>query len=92
LLPLVLAELTYVGRVKWGVGRRVVEGILTRCTTRATPACPDAERWGRVVWVEPRVGVEVSYSELMVGRLRDPVLRGLFLAAADRRALRCATP
>jgi len=30
-----------------------------------------------VLWVEPRVVVEVSFSELMLGRLRDPVLRGV---------------
>jgi hypothetical protein len=30
-----------------------------------------------VIWVEPRVVVEVSFSALMQGRLRDPVLRGV---------------
>ena len=30
-----------------------------------------------VVWVEPRVVVEVSFSEMLLGRLRDPVLRGV---------------
>ena len=36
------------------------------------------------MWVEPRVVVEVSYSEIMVGRLRDPVLRGLGTARGGR--------
>ena len=41
------------------------------------PPCGDAERMRGVIWIEPRVVVEVSFSELMLGRLRDPVLRGL---------------
>jgi hypothetical protein len=35
----------------------------------------NAERMRGVVWVQPSVVVEVSYSEVMQGRLRDPVLR-----------------
>jgi len=27
-----------------------------------------------VVWVKPKVVVEMSYNEVMMGRLRDPVL------------------
>jgi bifunctional non-homologous end joining protein LigD len=69
------SALTYVGRVEWGVSRGAVERIATRCTPRRTPPCGDAERTRGVSWVEPRVVVEVSFSELMVGRLRDPVLR-----------------
>jgi hypothetical protein len=34
-----------------------------------------AERGRGVVWIHPDVVAEVSYSELMLGRLRDPVLR-----------------
>ena len=30
-----------------------------------------------VTWLEPTLSVELSYSELMEGRLRDPVYRGL---------------
>jgi hypothetical protein len=30
-----------------------------------------------VLWLEPRLVAEVSYSELMEDRLRDPVLREL---------------
>jgi hypothetical protein len=29
------------------------------------------------VWLEPTLLVEVTYSEIMEGRLRDPVYRGL---------------
>ena len=70
-------ELSYVGRCDWGVTRGSVEQIVSRCTRRVVPACRDAERSRGVLWVEPRVVVEVSYSELMQRRLRDPVLRGL---------------
>ena len=66
--------LTYVGRVEWGVSRGAVGRIVARCTPRRTPPCADAERSRGASWVEPSVVVEVSYSELMVGRLRDPVL------------------
>ena len=30
-----------------------------------------------VIWMEPRVVVEITYRELMMGRLRDPVLRAV---------------
>jgi hypothetical protein len=34
-------------------------------------------RSDRIVWLEPRLVAEVSYSELMEDRLWDPVLREL---------------
>src|SRR5262249_53534567 len=70
-------QLAYVGRVEWGVRRAVVEEILTRCRTRALPVCRDVDRARSVVWIEPSVVVEVTYSEVMMGRLRDPVLRNV---------------
>jgi hypothetical protein len=30
-----------------------------------------------VVWLEPTLEVDLTYSEVMEGRLRDPVYRGL---------------
>jgi len=30
-----------------------------------------------VTWLEPTLAVALTYSELMEGRLRDPVFRGL---------------
>ena len=30
-----------------------------------------------IVWLEPIVEVEVPYSDIMQGRLRDPVLRAI---------------
>ena len=38
-------------------------------------ACEGIERRRDVIWLRPRVVVEVSYSEVLLGRLRDPVLR-----------------
>jgi len=32
---------------------------------------------GGVTWLEPELTVELTYSELMEGRLRDPVYRRL---------------
>lgn len=60
-----------------GASREAALRSVARCTRRVVPVCRDAERTRTVVWVEPRVVVEVDYSELMVGRLRDPVLRGV---------------
>jgi ATP-dependent DNA ligase len=67
----------YVGRVEWGATRSVMARIRQHCTIRSTPACTVTERaWG-VVWIEPDVLADVTYSELRLGRLRDPVLRGI---------------
>ena len=68
-------QLVYRGRVEFGVGRRTIEAVLERTRRRISAPCGDAERWRGIVWLEPSVEVEVSYSELMLGRLRDPVLR-----------------
>ena len=61
----------------WGVGRRVIEAVAASARRRIRPTCADAERWGDIIWLEPSVEVEVSYSEVMGGKLRDPVLRGV---------------
>jgi ATP dependent DNA ligase-like protein len=67
----------FVGYVERGVTRAVVAEIARRCPVRPRPACEVTERSRGVVWVEPRAVVDVTFSELMLGRLRDPVLRGL---------------
>ena len=41
----------------------------------SAPICEGVERGPGVVWIHPDVVAEVSYSQLMLGRLRDPVLR-----------------
>lgn len=67
------------GRVEWGATRGVVARIREACTTRSTPACAVTDRSRSVVWIEPDVVAEVTYSELMLGRLRDPVLRSVHI-------------
>jgi hypothetical protein len=46
----------------------------------ATPACSGVDRARGVVWVGPTATVEVQFNELIHGRLRDAVLRGLVMA------------
>jgi ATP-dependent DNA ligase len=65
-------KLTYIGRVEWGVRRANVEEIVVRDGKWASAACDGLECQCGVVWVDPRIVVEV-----MLGRLRDPVLRRL---------------
>jgi bifunctional non-homologous end joining protein LigD len=67
----------YVGRCEWGVSRRLVTELRERLKARPTPACTAVDRMLGVTWVEPQVGVEVQYNEMMRGKLRDPVLRRL---------------
>lgn len=69
-------RLVYRGRVEFGVGRRTVEHVLASARRRLAAPCADAEGWRGIVWLDPNVEVDLSYSELMRGRLRDPVLRG----------------
>jgi ATP dependent DNA ligase-like protein len=52
-----------------------VEGLV-----RTTSPFADLKRDSEVIWLEPRLIAEVSYSELMEDRLRDPVLRELHVA------------
>jgi ATP dependent DNA ligase-like protein len=69
-------RLVYVGRSSV-VTRAAVEEIVSLCAVRARPACETGERGQGVVWIEPRAVVEVAFSELMLGRLRDPVVRAV---------------
>lgn len=72
-------QLVYVGRVEWGVTRAVVARIRDRCTLLSGPVCEGAERGRGIVWMHPDVAAEVTCSEFMQGRLRDPVLRSVSL-------------
>jgi len=62
------------------VGRAASESsadLLERASVvKRTPFYDRAETQ-RATWLEPRVNVEVTYNEMMVGRLRDPVLNAL---------------
>src|SRR5712664_1168033 len=60
-------RLFYVGRVEWGAARGVVAQIREHCTARPMPACTVGERTRGVVWIEPDIIAEVTYSELRLG-------------------------
>jgi hypothetical protein len=74
-------ELETVGPLQWlkvkvrREGRFLVSGVavsrLLRQTSRFAARVPHRE----VIWLEPRIVAEVSYAELVQGRLRAPVFR-----------------
>ncbi len=64
-------RLVYRGVVEWGIGRLTVAELLEQCPFHDPP------RVRRVTWLEPKIRIAVTYNELMEGRLRDPVLRGI---------------
>jgi len=70
-------RLLYRGTVEWGIGRRGAEDLLRRGRERATTPFHDFRLSRGVTWLEPRLRVELTYSEIMEGRLRDPLFRGL---------------
>jgi len=45
----------------------------------------DLRRWREVTWLEPRLIAEVSYAEIVQGRLRAAVYRGLVAQARRHR-------
>jgi hypothetical protein len=55
------------------------------CTILSGPVCEGTERGRGIVWIHPDVMAEVTYSELMQGRLRDPVYRGILWDPANDR-------
>lgn len=64
------SELRYLGCVEWGVGRRTVEALLQRGRRRGDSPFADFHRRSGVVWLEPRLTAEVTFSEIVQGRLR----------------------
>jgi bifunctional non-homologous end joining protein LigD len=72
-------QLLYRGTVEWGLFRQVVTELVASVEGLVRPTSPfaDLEHAPSVTWLEPRLVAEVSYSELMEDRLRDPVLREL---------------
>jgi bifunctional non-homologous end joining protein LigD len=71
--------LRFAGTVGFGVTRRVVDGLYPRIEplVRATSPFRDRLRFADCVWLEPRLCAEVTFAELVKGRLRDPVFRGI---------------
>ena len=58
-------RLSYVGRVEWGVSRRLVAELCERVRVRATAPCDGIESERGIVWLEPKVTAEIQYNELM---------------------------
>ncbi len=95
--------LRYAGVVGFGVTRRVVSSLypILEPLVRASSPFRERVRFAGCVWLEPRVRAEPTFSELVKGRLRDPVFRGLVARSAParvkvyeggRRLVRCAAP
>ena len=59
------------------MSRRVIAELRERATLLSTPVCEGAERTRHVVWIDPKFTADVQYNELMQGRLRAAVLRGV---------------
>jgi bifunctional non-homologous end joining protein LigD len=74
-------RLVYRGVVEWGVRRAVIADILERVRVATCSPFQDGPDTRRAMWLEPRVKAELSYNEMMEGRLRDPVLRRVSTAA-----------
>ena len=47
--------------------------------TRRTPPFVDLPRLRNAVWLEPQLRGEVTYAEILGGRLRAPAWRGLIV-------------
>src|SRR5215470_4675913 len=69
-------RLLFRGTVEWGLGMRTAKQLLERGRERKTSPFHDFRLSRGVTWLEPTLTVEVTYSEVMEGRLRDPVYRG----------------
>jgi bifunctional non-homologous end joining protein LigD len=70
-------RLVYRGTVEWGVGRATVAELLEQCPVAKASPFREPPKSRRVTWLEPRARITVTYNELMEGRLRDPVFRGI---------------
>ena len=70
-------RLLYRGTVEWGLGMRTAQQLLRQGHECSTSPFHDFRLSRAVTWLEPTLYVELTYSELMEGRLRDPVYRGM---------------
>jgi len=70
-------RLLFRGTVEWGVGMRTAQDLPRRAPERSTSPFHDFRLSRAVTWLEPMLHVDLTYSEIMEGHLRDPVYRGL---------------
>jgi ATP dependent DNA ligase-like protein len=68
-------QLRYCGTVEFGVGRKLIAALLGHVPARDSSPFANISRWYGATWLEPVVQAEITYAEVMQGRLRDPVLR-----------------
>ena len=75
----VAGELVYRGVVEWGFTGWSVTDLLVRSKPLVREKSPFADKTARrgVVWLEPELEADISYSEVMQCRLRAPVFRRL---------------
>ena len=66
----------YRGTVEWGLGLRTANDLLRCGRERSSSPFHDVRLSRRATWLEPTLSVEVTYGEVIEGRLRDPVYRG----------------
>lgn len=73
-------RLHFVDTAEFGVGRRTVEAIFEQAKVLMLASSPFVDyspaRDLSMHWLEPRITAALTYSEVMQGRLRDPVSRG----------------
>ena len=68
-------RLLYRGVVEWGVRRAVLADLVEHARVASCSPFHDGPNTRRATWFEPSLKVELTYNEMMEGRLRDPVLR-----------------
>ena len=69
--------LLFRGTVEWDIGFRTAKELLRLGREVRSSPFHDFRLSRGVTWLEPTLTVELTYSEVMEGRLRDPVYRGL---------------
>jgi bifunctional non-homologous end joining protein LigD len=88
-------RLLYRGSVEWGLGLRTAEQIVWRAQQTSTSPFHGFRLSRGVTWLEPTLHVELTYSEIMEDRVRDPVYRGIVItpvvlpSGADHTRPRC---
>jgi ATP dependent DNA ligase C terminal region len=70
-------RLLFRSTVEWGIGMRTAKDLLERGRKNHSSPFADFRTSRGVTWLEPTLTVEVTCSEMMESRLRDPVYRGL---------------
>jgi bifunctional non-homologous end joining protein LigD len=78
-------RLRFVGTVELGFIRAAVEDLLVRSHALRRSTSPFGHRGAgrRVVWLEPELLAEISYTGVLRDRLREPVFRWLVSLPQD---------